>query len=83
MPKVDEFQGFSVSFYANEHLPKHVHFRKGGGQMVKINIEKIEVVNSINVSKQMEKVLLKRTELMQKHYLHQWNSFFKNKPDLL
>jgi hypothetical protein len=34
MPKVFEKDGYSFSFYSNEHRPIHVHVRHGGGEAI-------------------------------------------------
>jgi hypothetical protein len=34
MPTVFTKNGFRFFFYSNEHLPIHVHVRKGGGEAV-------------------------------------------------
>ena len=34
MPKVFEKNGYQFFFYSNEHLPIHVHVRRGGGEAV-------------------------------------------------
>jgi hypothetical protein len=34
MPKVFEKDGYRFFFYSNEHLPIHVHVRRGGGEAV-------------------------------------------------
>lgn len=34
MPKVFEKDGYKFFFYSNEHLPIHVHVRRGGGEAV-------------------------------------------------
>jgi hypothetical protein len=34
MPNIFTKKGFRFFFYSNEHLPIHVHVRKGGGEAV-------------------------------------------------
>ncbi len=34
MPKIFEKDGYKFFFYSNEHLPVHVHVRRGGGEAV-------------------------------------------------
>lgn len=34
MPKAHEENGFVFSFYSNDHLPMHVHAKKGGAECV-------------------------------------------------
>lgn len=34
MPKVFEKDGYKFFFYSNEHLPIHIHVRRGGGEAV-------------------------------------------------
>lgn len=38
MPLVFEKEGFRFSFYSNDHLPIHVHVRKGDGEAI-FNVE--------------------------------------------
>lgn len=38
MPKVFEKDGYKFFFYSNEHMPIHVHVRRGGGEAV-FNVE--------------------------------------------
>ena len=46
MPKIFEKDGFRFFFYSNEHLPIHVHVRKGGGEAIFIVEESIELRES-------------------------------------
>ena len=34
MPTVFEKNGYKFFFYSNEHLPIHVHVRRGGGEAI-------------------------------------------------
>jgi len=34
MPKIFEEDGYSFFFYSNDHIPIHVHVRRGGGEAV-------------------------------------------------
>jgi hypothetical protein len=46
MPKIFEKDGFRFFFYSNEHLPIHVHVRKGGGEAIFIVEGSIELRES-------------------------------------
>ena len=46
MPKIFEKDGFRFFFYSNEHLPIHVHVRKGGGEAIFIVEGSIELLES-------------------------------------
>lgn len=45
MPTVVREDGFEVFFYANEHLPRHVHVKKAG-KFAKVDIESMTVIRS-------------------------------------
>ena len=50
MPKVFEKDGFTFFFYSNEHLPIHVHVRRGGGEAVFNVEESVELRESQNMN---------------------------------
>jgi hypothetical protein len=52
MPRIFEKDGFRFFFYSNEHLPIHVHVRKGGGEAVFLIEETVQLRESqgLNVS---------------------------------
>ena len=45
MPKAHEENGFVFSFYSNDHLPMHIHAKKGGAECVFLLGEVREVEN--------------------------------------
>ncbi len=45
MPKAHEENGFVFSFYSNDHLPMHVHAKKGGAECVFLLGEIREIEN--------------------------------------
>jgi len=44
MPKLDKWNGYTIRFYSNDHLPAHVHFVQGG-EMVKISLRDLIVID--------------------------------------
>jgi Domain of unknown function (DUF4160) len=52
MPRIFEKDGFRFFFYSNEHLPIHVHVRRGGGEAVFVIEDTVELRESqgLNVS---------------------------------
>lgn len=45
MPTLLVQEGFKFFFYANEHLPMHIHVSKGNG-FAKIDLEPLRIVSS-------------------------------------
>lgn len=56
MPTLLNEEGFKFFFYANEHVPKHVHVIKGDG-FAKINLENLDVVRSFLKPSEMKQAL--------------------------
>ena len=49
MPTIFEKDGYKFFFYSNEHLPIHVHVRRGGGEAVFDVEDLIELRESRNM----------------------------------
>ncbi|SFR49065.1 DUF4160 domain-containing protein [Thiomicrospira sp. ALE5] len=74
MPTLLNFDGFKFFFYANDHLPAHVHVLKGGS-WAKIELENLEVVSSSFKPAELKKVL----EIVNQHqqeFLEKWYEWF-------
>ncbi|MGE9296106.1 MAG: DUF4160 domain-containing protein [Puniceicoccales bacterium] len=73
MPRVFNKDGYLFFFYSNDHLPIHVHVRKGGGEAV-FNIgEEIELREAVGLK---VKELARAEELANEHrtlIVQKWN----------
>jgi hypothetical protein len=71
MPTILRKDGFKFFFYANEHLPKHVHIIKGDNY-AKINLETLDIAanyfNKNELNKVIEIIKENRKLLMEKWY---------------
>jgi len=47
MPKIFEQEGYSFFFYSNDHVPIHVHVRRGGGEAVFVVEPEVELRESV------------------------------------
>ena len=47
MPKIFEQDGYSFFFYSNDHIPIHVHVRRGGGEAVFVVEPEVELRESV------------------------------------
>lgn len=74
MPTIFEILGYRFFFYANEHLPIHVHVEKAGGKAVFQIEPEVKLLKSINFkSKELVVAEEKKAEIITK-----WNEFFKD-----
>ena len=73
MPTIFEKDGYKFFFYSNEHLPIHVHVRRGGGEAVFDVEDLIELRESrnmkINELRKAQKLALENRNLI----LEKWN----------
>ncbi len=79
MPEIFRKYGFIFFFYTNEHLPIHVHVRKGEGEakFVIENTNEVVLYNSYNMK---VKELAKAEKLVIKHkdeIINAWKDCFK------
>lgn len=91
MPKLYEYLGIAIFFYANEHEPIHVHARKGGyeskAEIVVVNgmVEEI-VIKNVGSSKPLKGKELKNLKVFLQHYadtiVSQWIDYFVYHKDL-
>lgn len=76
MPTVFTEDGFRFFFYSNDHLPIHVHVRKGDGEAV-FNVEVVvELRESVGLK---TKELTKAEEIAvnrQQEIIDFWNGYF-------
>jgi hypothetical protein len=75
MPTLLIQDGFKFFFYANEHLPQHIHVTKGEGY-AKINLNTLAVVENYFSNSELKRVL-EITKEHQKSFLKSWNEYFK------
>lgn len=75
MPTLLNFDGFKFFFYANDHLPAHVHVLKGDG-WAKIDLQSLKAVSSslkpAELKKAVDTVARHQVEFMEKW--HEWFS---------
>ena len=74
MPTLLVQEGFKFFFYANEHLPMHVHVSKGSGY-AKINLVKMEVADNCLKSAELKRAVAITNE-HRDEFLERWNEFF-------
>lgn len=91
MPKLYEYLGILIFFYANEHEPVHVHARKGEFESkaeIKIVNGKVNEVVITNVvgRKPLKGNELKNLKVFLKHYsneiVQKWVDYFVYNKDL-
>ncbi len=75
MPTLLRKNGFNFFFYANEHLPKHVHIVKGDN-FAKINLETLDVVINYFKKNELHKVMdiLKENRA---RFMEKWHEYFQ------
>lgn len=75
MPTIFILFGFQFMFYSNEHLPIHVHVKKGGA-LAKFNIDPVELVENHGMKpaelKLIESIIEENVEVIAEH----WNNHF-------
>jgi len=77
MPTLLIQDGFKFFFYANEHLPVHVHVIRGNSY-AKINLSDLRVVESFMKSAELKRSL----EIVAEHraeFMEEWNGFFNKR----
>ena len=74
MPTLLVKNGFKFFFYANEHLPKHIHVMKGA-TFAKIDLMNLTVVYNY-LSPQDLKRAIKITKEYQDEFERKWDEFF-------
>jgi hypothetical protein len=74
MPTLLIQDGFKFFFYANDHLPMHVHVEKAGGY-AKFNLSALSVEESCLKPADLRKAM----EIMNQNsveFIRRWNEFF-------
>lgn len=74
MPTLFIIFGLRFYFYADEHLPIHVHIENGDGR-AKINIEPIELVYNKGIKVQDLKKAMNIIEMYKEEIILKWNEF--------
>ncbi len=75
MPTILRKDGFKFFFYANEHLPKHIHVVKGDN-FAKINLETLEIIINYFKTNETNKLLDIIKENRTK-FLEKWYEYFQ------
>lgn len=75
MPTLLRKDGFKFFFYANEHLPKHIHVQKGD-DFAKINIEDLTIIENYFSSSESKRIIA-ITKEYQQFFLEKWDEFFQ------
>lgn len=82
MPTVFTFLGFRFFFYADEHLPIHIHVKKGGARAKYNVVPHIELVESVGFKVQELKRIEEAIEKYKELIIDNWNEFHGEKNKL-
>ncbi|SCD20265.1 hypothetical protein PSM36_1443 [Proteiniphilum saccharofermentans] len=74
MPTLFIIFGLRFYFYADEHLPIHIHIENGDGR-AKINIDPIKTVYNKGIKPQDIKKAIRIIETYQDEIIEKWNEF--------
>jgi len=74
MPTLLDKDGYKFFFYANEHLPKHVHVLKGDGY-AKIELLSLRVVENFMKPAELKKAL-SIAEQYRFEFGRKWDEYF-------
>ncbi|MFA6598858.1 MAG: DUF4160 domain-containing protein [Ignavibacteriaceae bacterium] len=77
MPTILIKDGFKFFFYANEHLPKHIHVVKAEN-FAKIDLNRLRITENHFNNRELKKVL-EITRENKEYFLRKWNEYFKGK----
>ncbi|PIP76560.1 MAG: hypothetical protein COZ80_03810 [Ignavibacteria bacterium CG_4_8_14_3_um_filter_37_9] len=77
MPTILIKDGFKFFFYANEHLPKHIHVAKAEN-FAKIDLNKLRITENHFNNRELKQVL-EITRENKEYFLRRWNEYFKGK----
>ncbi len=78
MPEVLRKMGYTFYFFSNEHLPIHIHVRKGNGE-AKFEFKengKIELKRSINMKVAELKMAQSLAEAYHDEIIDEWIKYF-------
>ncbi len=77
MPTVFELFGLRFYFYADEHLPIHIHIQNSDGK-AKVNVEPtIELVYNKGLKPKDLKKAMQLVKIYQEEIIAEWNKFHK------
>jgi hypothetical protein len=77
MPTVLLILGYRFFFYANDHLPKHIHVEKDG-KTAKFNLIPVELVKSKKFNSAELKQIRNLVELNCELLIEKWDEYFNN-----
>jgi hypothetical protein len=75
MPTLLLKDGFKFFFYANEHLPKHIHVTKGD-EYAKINLETMTFVENFFNRSSTRRIMVIVNE-NKEYFIRRWYEYFK------
>lgn len=74
MPTLLIHEGFKFFFYANEHLPLHIHVEKGNGY-ARIELSTLNVTENYFKASELKKVLA-LVKIHRDFFVEKWYEFF-------
>ena len=74
MPVVLRQNGFEFFFFMNDHLPRHVHVRKGD-DLAKITLDPVELIDSTFKAGD-RRMIIRIVREHQRELLEAWNGYF-------
>ena len=74
MPVVLRQNGFEFFFFTNDHLPRHVHVRKGD-DLAKITLDPVHLIDS-TFKAGNRRMILRIVSEHQRELVEAWNAFF-------
>ncbi len=77
MPTLLIKEGFKFFFYANEHLPMHIHVAKGSGY-AKIDLQTLQASENYFRVSELKRAL-EITAEHQRNFARKWNEFFSQR----
>lgn len=78
MPTLFEILGYRFFFYANDHLPIHIHVEKAGGKAVFQIEPEVKLLKSKNFKSKELVVAEEIAEEKKAEIIAKWNEFFKS-----
>jgi hypothetical protein len=76
MPTVLRIMGYRFYFYMNEHLPRHIHVSKGGGEARIILEPEIEIDSVYDFKANEVRQILKIINENYEFLIDKWNETF-------
>ena len=77
MPTLLLEEGFKFFFYANEHLPMHIHVVRGGGY-AKIDLTTFNVVENYFKKSELKRIL-EITRAHRVEFMEGWHAYFNKR----